>query len=983
MKQLFIVLSILIGFSTNVISQVENLKPSRVAPPEAFMTTIPFEEMEFIPATGKSDWKNGVVPNKTFIPPNRGKSTFEQKNSIPDEALQKNYNVPGYNPDVIGQNFEGISNNYGVAPPDTDGDVGINYYIQMVNNGFQIFNKSGSPLTAPADLSTIWQNLPGPWVGNYGDPIVLYDELADRWFLSQFSLPNYPSGPFYVLIAVSATSNPLGSYHLYVYSFTNMPDYPKFGVWPDAYYMSINQFTSGSGSWAGAGAAAFERSEMLNGNAADMVFFNFTSAADPWSFLPADFDGTSPPSGTPNYFAYIDYWSGTDRLRTYSFNVDWNVTSNSTFTGPSDIGVSSFDATANNVPQLGTSQTLDVLDDRLMYRLQYRNFGTYQTLVTNHTVNAGSGRAGIRWYELRRTTGSWSIYQQGTYAPSDGLYRWMASVAKNGNGDIALGFSVSSSGMNPAIRCAGRNAGDPLGQITISEETIHAGTASQTGVNRWGDYSAMSVDPADDNTFWYTQEYSSGGWIWRTRIASFQFYIPSLPPVANFSANSTNPALGQTVTFSDLSSNIPTSWSWTFNPNTITYVGGTSSTSQNPQVQFNALGQYTVSLTATNAYGSDGEIKTNYINVISCSYCSSSGATGTDEWIGNVTFNTINNSSSAGSGYTNYTAISTNVNKGTAYTFTMTVGSTGSWIEHCFVFIDMNQDCDFLDANESFDLGQRTGTGTLTSSITIPAGAATGATRMRVSLKYSANPTSCEAFGYGEVEDYTLNIQSTDLLVDLTAFLEGPYNGSTMTQGLAGLVPLNQPYNTSPWNYTGTESVGAIPANAIDWVLIELRNATTAGGATSGTRIGRKAAFIRNDGRVIGLTGTLVLNFGPLTVTNSLFVIVHHRNHISVLSATGLTQTGGIYTYNFSIGSGQAYGGTAAHKQIGSIWGMFGGNGDGNGVVNSLDEDPVWETESGGKDYLKSDYNFDTHSNNKDKDDIWSPNLGKGNQVPN
>jgi hypothetical protein len=256
---------------------------------------------------------------------------------------------------------------------------------------------------------------------------------------------------------------------------------------------------------------------------------------------------------------------------------------------------------------------------------------------------------------------------------------------------------------------------------------------------------------------------------------------------------------------------------------------------------------------------------------------------------------------------------------------------------------------------------------------------------MRVREVYSNTDIDpCSSYSYGETEDYNVNILGSDLSVDVTAFLEGPFTGTTMAPGLTGLVPLNQPYNTSPWNYTGTESVVTVPANSIDWVLVELRDAVSAATATSGTRIARQAAFLRNDGRVTGITGTPVLNFGSLTIANNLFVIVHHRNHISVLSSAGLTQTAGIYTYNFSSGSAQAYGGTNAHKLIGTgVWGMFGGNGDGSGMVDINDKDPIWENQAGTNGYLKSDYNFDTQSNNKDKDDIWVPNMGKGNQVPN
>lgn len=975
MKHFTIAFLVLFGLINLTFSQVKTLKPVKTSQPEAFMTTIPFEEMEFVPATGKTDWKNGVIPNKTFIPPNMGKSTLEQKNSTPDGALQKGYNVTGSNPEAIGQNFDGIYNTYGVAPPDTDGDVGLNHYIQMVNNGFQIFDKSGVALTTPADLSTIWQNLPGPWVGNYGDPIVLYDEIADRWFLSQFSLPNFPNGPFYILIAVSQNFDPLGAYHLYVYSFTDMPDYPKFGVWPDGYYMSINNFAAGTTSWAGAGAAAFERAEMLNGNTADMVLFNFSNTDDPWSFLPADVDGVQPPVGAPNYFTYLDYWSGTDRLRTYEFDVNWTVPANSTFTGPYNINVASFNATASDVPQSGTTQTLDVLDDRLMNRLQYRNFGTYQTLVTNHTVDAGSGRAGVRWYELRKTTGNWYMYQQGTYAPNDGLYRWMGSAAMNGNGDLAIGYSVSGSTMFPAIRYTGRNAGDPLGQMTISEENIFAGPAAQTGVDRWGDYSAMSVDPSDNNTFWYTQEYSGGGWNWRTRIASFNFDPPVL--TAQFEGTPNPVIVGNSVTFTDMSIGSPTNWDWSF-------PGGTPSSfsGQNPPpIIYNTSGFYSVSLTVGDGIDTHTETKSNYINVTNCNYCATSFTNTSDEWISNVTFNTINNTS-VSTTYSDFTSISTDVIPGSSYDISVDISVISTYVEHCIVFIDWNQNCDFTDVGESYDLGQVTGPGTLISNISVPADALNGPTRMRVSMRWNVNPTGCDVTTYGEAEDYTLNVGTIGIYCSV--FLEGPFNGTDMDANLVSQLPLSQPFNITPWNYAGSESVGTIPSpDVVDWVLIELRDAANAASATESTIIARKAAFLLSYGSVVGMDGSSDLEFN-VSVSQNLFVVVWHRNHLGIMSNYPFTQYGTVYGYDYSNGVDQVYGGVNGHKQIATgIWGMIGGDGNHNEQIDSGDKSSSWETEAGKNGYLFNDYNLDGEANNQDKDDIWVPNEGKSSQVPN
>ncbi len=442
------------------------------------------------------------------------------------------------------KSFEGINNRDGLVPPDPNGDVGPNHYVQWVNASFAVWDKNGNRLYGPTAGSTLWTGFGGACeTKNDGDPIVLYDSIADRWLMSQFAMPNGQyAGPYYQCIAVSQTPDPTGSWYRYAFlmSNTKMNDYPKFGVWPDGYYMSINQFNYGS-SWGGAGVVAFERDKMLSGLPARTIYIDLYSVNPNFGgMLPADLDGHNlPPLGSPNYFAQVD---PPDRLSLFRFHVDWANTANSTFSAPTVLNTAAFSQDlcgldsygypiSDCVPQPGAgSPKLDALNDRLMYRLQYRNFGDHESLVVNHTVDAGSGVAGVRWYEIRDPGGTPSIYQQGTFAP-DSDNRWMGSIAMDGNGDMALGYSVSSTTTNPSIRYAGRLITDALGILPQAEITMTAGIGSQTGTGRWGDYSSMSIDPTDDCTFWYTQEYyqttSPAGW--QTRVGSFKFPSCSVP----------------------------------------------------------------------------------------------------------------------------------------------------------------------------------------------------------------------------------------------------------------------------------------------------------------------------------------------------------------------------------------------------------------------------------------------------------------------
>jgi hypothetical protein len=497
------------------------LKPI-VCKPIYFDITPPMRDMMSLPPSpGDHSWKDGVVKN--FF--NIKKNTTSPVHNVPDPGVQY---LPGQVlVDTTIQNFQGITNPNGYYPPDTHGDVSANYYFQVVNASYKIFNKTGTGLYGPVNNSTMWTGFANN--SNDGDAIVLYDEQADRWLFSQFSLPNYPNGgPFYQMIAVSATNDPTGSWYRWQYQFTDMPDYPKFGVWTDGYYMSMNRFAIPSGNYLGTGAVAYDRAAMIAGNStATMVLFTLPSSNEAFGLLPADCDGTFPTSGTPEYFVYIN--DNPDRLGILEFHVNWTTPSSSTFGNLSTLTVNSFTTTGlNGVPQQGTTRKLDDLSDRLMYRLQFRYFSDHWSMVTNHTVNAnvsGANNAGIRWYELRKTTGAWSIYQQSTYAP-DNKFRWMASAAMDTSGNIALGYSISSSTMYPSIRYCGRLKNDALNTMSIAERGIINGTGSQTGTAlRWGDYSALSVDPSAPATFWYTTEYyiTTSQTNWTTRIASFSF----------------------------------------------------------------------------------------------------------------------------------------------------------------------------------------------------------------------------------------------------------------------------------------------------------------------------------------------------------------------------------------------------------------------------------------------------------------------------
>ncbi len=495
--------------------------------------------------------------------PDRGPISTGDSAHSTDGALQSAV-LPSAIPSTQ-QNFEGLSNEdnfsiFGgrVNPPDPDGEVGPNNYVEMVNLVFAVYDKAGNRLLGPVDTGTLWSGFAVPdCTEPSGDPIVVYDQITDRWILSQFTTSGLddPSKPFWNCVAVSTTSDPTGSYYRYAFETKNFqffPDYPKYSVWTDSYVLTTREF--GPTTEYGIGVYALEKNKMVNGEPARAVSFFIDGNAPGMlplvgdGLLPADIDGKQKPKtdtaipivGTQDDDS--DYGATFDALNIWDLFVKWNAAANSSLTLNTQLPTAPFDSSfpcapdaRDCLPQPGITnpaQFLDILSyrQRPTFRLAYRNFKDHEALVTSQTVEAMPGVAGERWYEIRRSGGTYSLYQQGTYAPADGVHRWMGSIAMDKRGDMGLGYSVvNGSTVFPGIRYTGRLAADPLGQMTLGEGTIINGAGVQTTTNsRWGDYTDMTVDPVDDCTFWYVNEYylTSGTPAdtrpWHTRIASFR-----------------------------------------------------------------------------------------------------------------------------------------------------------------------------------------------------------------------------------------------------------------------------------------------------------------------------------------------------------------------------------------------------------------------------------------------------------------------------
>ena len=602
--------------------------------------------------------------------------------------------------DSIGKGYSTFSVNS--APPDTNSAVGPTQIVTIVNSGFTVQSKAGAIMYGPSATNTVFSGFGGACeTTNDGDGVVRYDRLANRWLITQFANVFTSSGPYYECVAVSKTNDATGAYYRYSFQFSNFPDYPKVSVWPDAYYVTYNMF-SAAGGWLYGTACAMDRANMLTGATATQVCYNTSRSYG--ALLAGDVDSaTAPPTGAPN--PLIALGVSNNDLAAWRFKPNFTTPASSTFTGPTSLTISSYSMACNGgncVPQGGTTNTLDALGDRLMNRYAYRNFGDHQSLVVSHSVTSGS-TVGARWYEIRLdSNNNPSIYQQGTYTP-DSTYRFMPSIAMDKVGNIALGYSTSSSSAYPAIAVTGQLAGDTLGTMTQGETILQSGGGSQTGsLHRWGDYATMNVDPSDDCTFWFSTEYlkASGSFNWSTRVSSFTLPNCLTPPTDGFTMSAT-PASGavlptqtasttigtvttigsgQTVALS--ASGLPTGASATFTPSSI--ASGSSSTLDITTGANTPGGTYTITVLGTGAVTNSSTTYTLTVSSFGVTLSPTSGAV--TQGVGSVaptvsitnTGNAQSVSLSATGVPTGVTATfgSTSVNSGSSTTLTLSAADT-------------------------------------------------------------------------------------------------------------------------------------------------------------------------------------------------------------------------------------------------------------------------------------------------------------------
>jgi len=536
---------LLLGLQSQItIGQTESAAPKVTRSVFSFKSK-PIREMNIV-IPGEHKKQQRTTPNKF----RQGSSEWLESNVAGKKpVIQKTHgHRQGRGPTL---NFEGIGNVNAVIPADPNGDVGLNHYVQTVNSSFAIWDKNGSLLYGPVDNMTIWESFPGQWnTYSWTDAIFKYDQFSDRWLIISWAF-NFTDN--YTMIAVSTSPDPLGSYYCYAYHHSEIiNDYPKVSIWPDGYYLTYSFWDTATYLYPV--AAVVDRDVMLIGAAeAEMILFPIISPVNGFYFpLSADIKGTSVPVDEPCWVVSLGRQDTLNQLMVsldiYAFETNWVIPENSTFNLISSIEIGEYPPIFDfgpGAPQPGNPINLMTIPWFLMYPLTYRMFSDHEKLVCCNTIWDGDTHF-IKWYELRKQTTEWFLYQSGNYAPGNAHY-FFPSISVNGNGDIALGYSISSETIYPSIRFTGRRAEDLLGTMTFQELQLFHGLNYSNSYdlsfeqNRWGDYSSLMVDPSDDSTFWYTNMYTDGAPTpgnWRTRIFSLNLSGDTALPYA-FAGNDT------------------------------------------------------------------------------------------------------------------------------------------------------------------------------------------------------------------------------------------------------------------------------------------------------------------------------------------------------------------------------------------------------------------------------------------------------------
>ena len=647
-------------------------------------------------------------------------------------------------------------------PTDPSLAIGPNHVFVVFNTGFMIYDKSGNQL--------LGETSPNPAIfpsGGCCDLTVSYDNAADRWVVTFLSTTAGAQ------IAVSDGSNPLTS-NWFVYTIAAVSDYQKLSVWSDGYYITEN--TGGSNKvWA------LERSAMLAGSpGAQILGFNLPGLVTSGFFSPQVLNVTNnnlpAAGGATVVYMQDDGWSGvsSDHIKLWTIDVNWANTGNSTISSAQQITVTPFisvfdNGSFSNLTQPGGGQGIDALQATIMNQAQFRKFGSHNSAVFNFVVDAdaSSGElAAVRWMEFRQSGDNqpWSLYQEGTYTAPDGRHAWNASLAMDSAGNIGMGYtSMSGPSTSSTVRVSsyftGRQSSDPLGTMTSVEGLIANGSANISGT-RYGDYSKIDVDPSDDSSFWFINEYvngSRGGVVGKFAIETGPLDTEAPTNPTNLVASSiTN--TGATLNWTASTDNVGVAlYNISINGTQV----GTSTTTSFAVTGLSALTNYNATVNAQDAAGNvSGNASTSFTTLDGPppAYCDSASTNISDEFIGRVELNTIDNTS-GGAFYSDFTSISTNLNEGQNYTVTVTPTWTGTIYPEAYaVWIDYNDNQDFDDAGELvWSVAANTNTPN-SGSFTVPNGTSLNSVRMRVSMKYNGIPTSCETFTYGEVEDYTINL---------------------------------------------------------------------------------------------------------------------------------------------------------------------------------------------------------------------------------